>query len=285
MRIVTFIIDGEARLGVLVGDVVHAAAGLPDGVTSLRRLLAVKGLAGLAGLSASTEQTWPLSTVELAPPLPDPGKIICVGVNYRTHREETDHASIPHPTIFTRFADTQVAAEQPVLRPAATDQFDYEGELAVVIGEFAHAVSKEQAWTYVAGLSVYNDFTARDWQKHSTQWIPGKNFPGTGAFGPALVTLDEVGDIQSQTLITRVNGQIRQKAQISDMILDVPSLISYISTFTPLYPGDVLVTGTPGGVGKFMTPPVFLQSDDEVEVEITGVGILRNAITVPAEVA
>ncbi len=277
MRLVTFAVDGQVRLGALTGDTVTELSELPPGVDDLKSLLAA-----VAPEELSTVRTngahWELSAVELLPVIPNPGKILCVGVNYRTHREETGRAEIQHPTIFTRFADTQTGHGATVAHPAATDSFDYEGELAVIIGRDASNVQADNAWSYVAGVAPYNDMTARDWQVHSSQWIPGKNFPGSGGFGPALVTMDEIDDIGKAELTTRVNGDVRQHATVSDMIFDVPALIAYISTFTPLSPGDVIVSGTPGGVGKFMTPPTFLKSGDVIEVEITGVGLLRNVI-------
>jgi 2-keto-4-pentenoate hydratase/2-oxohepta-3-ene-1,7-dioic acid hydratase in catechol pathway len=157
--------------------------------------------------------------------------------------------------------------------------------LAVIIGAPAFRVGKAEALDVVAGYSVYNDFTVRDWQRHTTQWIPGKNFPGTGAFGPALVSKDEVADPRDLTLTTRVNGEIRQLAAVSDLIFDIPELIEYITQFTALHPGDVIVTGTPGGVGQFMDPPTFLQDGDVVEVDIPGIGTLRNAVIVEELVA
>ncbi|MFE7393514.1 fumarylacetoacetate hydrolase family protein [Streptomyces sp. NPDC057582] len=139
-------------------------------------------------------------------------------------------------------------------------------------------VTAAEAWSHVAGVSVFNDLTARDWQRHSPQWTPGKNFPGTGAFGPALVTPDELPDFGTLTLTTRVNGQVRQHAALTDLVFDIPHLIAYISTFTPLTPGDILVTGTPGGVGQFMNPPAFLHPGDVVEIDMPGVGTLRNTV-------
>jgi 2-keto-4-pentenoate hydratase/2-oxohepta-3-ene-1,7-dioic acid hydratase in catechol pathway len=231
----------------------------------------------LTGASTSAG-LWSLDEVTFLPPVTNPGKIICVGVNYRTHREETGLKDGAQPTIFTRFADTQVGHNAAAIRPDATARFDYEGELAVIIGSTAHHVRPDDAWSHIAGVSVYNDFSVRDWQKHSTQWIPGKNFPGTGAFGPALVTVDELPAIETLSLTTRVNGEVRQHALVADLIFDIPTLIAYITTFTTLRPGDVIVTGTPGGVGQFMDPPTFLTAGDKVEVEITGVGILRNTV-------
>jgi 2-keto-4-pentenoate hydratase/2-oxohepta-3-ene-1,7-dioic acid hydratase in catechol pathway len=216
------------------------------------------------------------SEVEFLPVIPDPGKILCVGLNYRAHAEEAGRTAGGYPTIFTRFADTQIGHGQPACRP--NDAFDYEGELAVVIGRDAHHVSRDEAMSVVAGYSCYNDFTVRDWQAHTSQWTPGKNFPGTGAFGPYLVPRDEVLSVADLTLTTRVNGETRQSAPVSLMVFDISELVAYASSFTPLAAGDVIVSGTPGGIGYFMDPPTFLQDGDEVEVEVSGIGVLRNTV-------
>ncbi|WP_218042057.1 fumarylacetoacetate hydrolase family protein [Streptomyces abyssomicinicus] len=218
------------------------------------------------------------SEVEYLPVIPDPGKIVCIGVNYRTHLAETGRAAGPAPTVFTRFADSQTGHLCPVAIPSVSTQFDYEGELAVVIGAPAHRVAAEDALAVVAGYCAYNDFTARDWQRQTSQWIPGKNFPATGAMGPFLVPAAEFTDLDSRTLETRVNGERRQSASLGDLEFGIGRLIEHVSGFTPLAPGDVIVTGTPGGVGLFMDPPALLEAGDVVEVEITGLGILCNEI-------
>ncbi|MHA2787645.1 fumarylacetoacetate hydrolase family protein [Corynebacterium sp. S7] len=219
------------------------------------------------------------SEVTFLPAVPDPVKILCIGVNYRTHQKETGKGlDMKVPTVFTRFTDSQIGHLQPAEMPSNTTQFDYEGELAVVISKPAHRVSTEEAMDYVAGYGIYNDFTCRDWQRETTQWIPGKNFPGTGAFGPYLIPLSDIEDFDSKTLETRVNGEVRQHASMSDLYFSIPELIAHITGFTKLNPGDVIITGTPGGVGLFMDPPALLSEGDKVEVEITGLGILKNTV-------
>jgi 2-keto-4-pentenoate hydratase/2-oxohepta-3-ene-1,7-dioic acid hydratase in catechol pathway len=276
MRLLTFNADGSSRVGVLIDGGIAELA--PDLGADLRAILTKHGLTEIAERTAGLAATWQLADVELLPPIPNPGKIICVGVNYRTHRDETGLKPVEYPTLFTRFADTQIGYGASAIKPEVTSRFDYEGELAVIIGTRAYKVAPENAWDYIAGVSVYNDFTVRDWQKHSSQWIPGKNFPATGAFGPTLVTRDELADFDSIRLQTLVNGTIRQDATLADLIFGVPALVGYITRFTALAPGDVIVTGTPGGVGQFMDPPTFLQPGDVVEVQISGVGSLRNAV-------
>lgn len=220
--------------------------------------------------------------IEFLPAITDPGKIICIGVNYRSHQQETGRAAHQAeqkaPTIFTRFADSQMGHLAPAAMPASTNEFDYEGEMALVISKEGFHVPEDEAFDYVAGYGAYNDFSVRDWQLSTTQWTPGKNFPGTGGFGPYLVPAADLGDINGLTLETRVNGETRQKASVADLYFTIPQLIAYVTGFTRLSAGDVIVTGTPGGVGRFMTPPGLLSAGDVVEVEITGLGTLRNTV-------
>lgn len=220
----------------------------------------------------------PLDGAKLLPVIPEPGKIICVGVNYRTHRDEIGKPGPDAPILFARFADSQIAAGDEAIKPLFSDFFDYEGELALVIGAPAYRVKREDAESVIAGYSIYNDFTVRDWQRAASQWMPGKTFPGTGAFGPWFVPAAEIADVSQLTLETRVNGEVRQSGAVADLVFDIPFLIEYVSTFTPLAPGDVIVTGTPGGVGFFMDPPGLLNDGDQVEVEVSGIGVLRNVV-------
>jgi 2-keto-4-pentenoate hydratase/2-oxohepta-3-ene-1,7-dioic acid hydratase in catechol pathway len=165
-----------------------------------------------------------------------------------------------------------------VLRRAFSERFDWEGELAFVIGKGGRHIAKENAFEHIAGYACFNDMSVRDWQKHTHQFTPGKNFPGTAPFGPALVTRDEVPDVTALTLETRVNGQVMQYASLGDLIFDIPTIVAYVSRFTPLAPGDVIATGTPGGVGDRREPPLYMKEGDVAEVEITGLGVLRNRI-------
>ncbi|MFA7944814.1 fumarylacetoacetate hydrolase family protein [Pseudomonas brenneri] len=219
-----------------------------------------------------------IADVTFLPVISNPGKILCIGINYATHVRETGRDMPTYPMIFTRFADSQTAHMQPILRPAASHKLDFEGELAVVIGKTARHVDQADALDYVAGYSCYNDGSVRDWQKHTIQFVPGKNFPQTGSFGPWLVTSDEIKNPQDLELTTRLNGEVMQHTNTSDMIFEVRKLIEYCTTFTELAPGDVIVTGTTGGVGAFREPPVWMKPGDIVEVEISSIGILRNII-------
>lgn len=278
MRIVSYLSGGTPSYGVLQGDRVVDRRTLGLSAPTVRDLIAEGGLPSESAVAAASE-TIALSDVELLPPLV-PGKILCAGVNFPTHREETGQApeKPEYPVIFSRFADSVVAHGVPLRRPAETEKFDYEGELAVVIGRRAWHVSLEEALDHVFGWSVFNDGSVRDWQRHSPQWIPGKNFYRSGSFGPTLVTVDSLSDIGQSRLQTRVNGEVRQDALIKDMVFSVAELIAYCSTFTPLEPGDVIAAGTPGGVGLFFDPPRLLQAGDVVEIEIDEVGVLTNAV-------
>lgn len=271
--------DGTATWGVALDGRVHDLG--PSG-TSLADSLGEAVTTGIFGQVTSDSlkdaPTHAEADISYLPCLSAPGKIICIGVNYRTHQEESGKTGQTAPTIFTRFADTQMGHLQPAVKPGSTTKFDYEGEMALVIGKEAWHVAPEDAFQHVAGYANYNDFSARDWQKAASQWIPGKNFPSTGGFGPYLVPGGDVGDVSALTLETRVNGEVRQHASVADLYFDIPTLINYVTGFTRLSPGDVIVTGTPGGVGLFWGEGGLLNDGDVVEVEVTGLGILRNTV-------
>jgi len=235
-------------------------------------------MAAIRTIAREAKATLAWADLELLPVVPDPQKILCVGINYLEHVKETGRDIPEKPTIFTRFADSQTAHNAAIVRPAASGNLDFEGELAVVIGRHARHVKAANAFDYVAGYSCYNDGSVRDWQRHASQFTPGKNFPRTGGFGPWLVTADELGDPSRLSLTTRLNGEVVQHATTDDLIFDVPALIEYCSTFTELGPGDVIITGTTGGVGAFRQPPLWMKAGDVVEVEISKIGVLKNTI-------
>ena len=277
MKIASFKTAAGASYGVVTGDGIVDAGRLARDLPTLKARLAAGGLDALRAL-AGNKPDYKLEEVELLPTIPDPGKIFCIGVNYASHLAETSQPKPPHPMIFTRFADTQVGAGQPMIRPRESGNFDYEGELAVVIGKAGRRIAREDALAHVAGYACYNDGSIRDWQRHTSQFTPGKNFAGTGSFGPWLVTTDEIPDVSRLTIATRLNGVEVQRAPISDLVFDVPTLIEYCSTFINLAAGDVIVTGTTGGVGAYRKPPLWMKEGDTVEVEISGIGILRNPV-------
>lgn len=277
MKFVSFKNEQGHGFGVIEGDqVVDLSRQFPNAST-LRQLIASVSLTEVRRRMSEAPRLQ-LTDAELLPPIVDAGKIFCVGVNYADHRAETGRTEIAHPTIFTRFNDTHVGHGSELRMPRGSASFDYEGELAIVIGTAGTHISEENAWQHVFGFSVYNDGTEREWQRHSNQWIPGKNLVESGAFGPWLVTVDEVPDIANERLVTRVDGEERQNAKLGEMIFGIPALIHYISGFSPLDAGDVIVTGTPGGVGMARTPPTYLKVGQRVEVEITGVGVLSNVV-------
>ncbi|MEO8225278.1 MAG: fumarylacetoacetate hydrolase family protein [Gammaproteobacteria bacterium] len=212
------------------------------------------------------------------PAVPNPGRILCVGINYLKHIEEMGREKPAYPTLFTRFPDTLVGHGEPVVRPRLSTRYDYEGELALVIGKPGRYVPAAEALDYVAGYTCFLDGSLRDWQQHTTQFIPGKNFPSTGACGPWLVTTDEIPDPAVLRLETRVNGEVLQAAPVSDLCFDVRRIVEYCSGFCQLNPGDIIATGTPSGVGFARKPPRWLVPGDVVEVEISGIGILKNTV-------
>ena len=218
------------------------------------------------------------SDITFLPVIPRPNKILCIGLNYEKHRIETKREVSGYPTIFTRFPDTQVAHNQFLVKPNASDRFDFEGELAVIIGKGGRYISEDSAMDHIAGYSCYNDGSIRDWQKHTSQFTPGKNFPYTGAFGPFLVIRETIKNYKNLKIQTRLNDTVVQDAVLEQLIFDIPRIISYCSSFNCLSTGDVIVTGTPGGVGDRRDPPLYLKSGDKIEVEISEVGILKNFV-------
>jgi 2-keto-4-pentenoate hydratase/2-oxohepta-3-ene-1,7-dioic acid hydratase in catechol pathway len=282
MKYCTFIRAGEVGYGVLgdtdVWDLSHA---LCRDYGDLKSLLAAVATGSGPDLrrTLQTAPSLPLETVELLAPIPNPDKIFCVGYNYLSHVEETGKTVPERPFIFTRFADTLVGHGSPLVRPAESTSFDYQGALAVIIGKGGRRIRTEHASSHIAGYSCFNEASLRDWQRHSPTFIAGKNFPCTGAFGPAVVSVDELPDWRAVTIRTRLNGVLVQNEAASKMLVGVEQLISYLSTFTPLHAGDVIVTGTPGGVGACRNPKLWLAPGDVVEVEIDGLGVLRNPIT------
>ena len=218
------------------------------------------------------------SDITWLPVIPNPDKIVCVGLNYEEHRVETGREKTEQPALFLRVAESQVGHEQAIVRPRESTHLDFEAEIALVIGRPGRRIAQKDAWQHIAGYSCYNDGSVREWQRHTVQWTAGKNFARTGAFGPWMVTADEIPPGTELSLSCRLNGERMQHATTAQMIFKVPKLIEYISSFTTLLPGDVIVTGTPGGVGARRNPPVWMKPGDKVEVEIDKVGILENGI-------
>lgn len=277
MKLISFIRVGRPTFGAVVEGGVVELAGF-GGARTLREALAAGLLSELADHVAGRAPELSRSDINLLPVIPDPAKILCIGLNYIKHKQETGRPDVDHPTVFTRYADSQVGHMQPMVRPAVSGQFDYEGEMAVIIGKGGRNIPEDRALDHVAGYSCYNDGSVRDWQRHTAQFTPGKTFPGTGAFGPCLVTADAVGDYRKLPIQTRLNGKVMQDASLADLIFPVERLIAYCSTFTSLAPGDVILSGTPGGVGDKRQPPIYMRPGDQVEVEIGALGTLINPV-------
>ena len=264
--------DGTPSWGIVKGEsVIDMGSRAP----ALRH--AVWATASLAE-EAARPADFRLADVTYLPPIPDPDKILCVGLNYLSHIKEGGREPPEKPIIFTRYPNSQVGHGERMVRPNASNTFDYEGELAVVIGRQCRHVKQADWQSVVAGYACYNDGSIREWQRHSSQFIPGKNFHKSGAFGPWLVTPDEMGDPTKAHLMTRLNGVEQQHATVDDLCFDIPTLIEYCSTFTQLEAGDVIVTGTTGGVGAYQKPPLWMKPGDTIEVEISNIGVLRNPI-------
>jgi 2-keto-4-pentenoate hydratase/2-oxohepta-3-ene-1,7-dioic acid hydratase in catechol pathway len=276
MKLISYLKDDSESCGLWVeAGVIDLPRRMGSRARDLRSLLESDLLGEVAQYRDETPD-FLFQDLRLAPVIPNPRNVLCVGLNYEDHRAETRRPQVDHPTIFMRVQESLAAHGSPLWIPTESDQFDYEGELAIVIGRQGRRIPEAAAWDHVAGVSCFNEGTVRDWQYHTHQFGPGKNFPGTGAFGPAFVTLDELPDDRALKLETRVNGEVVQSVLTSQMIFPVPRLIAYCSTFMTLYPGDVIVTGTPGGVGAKRQPPKWLAPGDTVEVDIEHVGTLRN---------
>jgi 2-keto-4-pentenoate hydratase/2-oxohepta-3-ene-1,7-dioic acid hydratase in catechol pathway len=279
MRFVSFEVAGRASYGVATDGGIHdLGARLGEVAPDLQHYLAAAALGFNAPMPKTMLADYAAGEFRYLPAVPNPAKILCVGLNYQDHRKETGRPEAPHPAIFVRFADSLTAHNALIALPEVSTSLDYEGELAVVIGAPAFRVPEARALDHVAGYACFNDATLRDWQHHTHQFTPGKNFPRTGALGPELVTPDEVRDFAGAAIETRLNGTVMQSAKLGDMIFSVARIISYLSGFTALKPGDVIATGTPGGVGFKRQPPLFMKAGDKVEVSIEGVGHLSNTI-------
>ena len=288
MRLLSFSAHGKAGLAVQDGGgsfkgLLEGDRGYPGplarwvGLDEPARSEAARALA--AGAPVDLEQ------VAVLPPFSS-GKIICVGLNYRDHAAESSMQVPEHPTLFARFASSLIGHGAPLRRPPESEKFDYEGELVAVIGRGGRRIDKARALEHVAGYSIFNDGSIRDFQLRTTQWTMGKNFDGTGAFGPVFVTSDELPPgARGLKIETRLNGQTVQSASTDDLIFDIATLVSSISVGITLEPGDLIVTGTPSGVGAARKPPLFMKAGDLCEVEIEGIGILSNRVEDEAETA
>jgi len=279
MKLISFVASGRTSYGAVVRDgVIDLGRRLGDRYPTLRAAIAGGALDRTAAEGGAASPDMALSQVTLLPPITDPDKIICAGRNYRAHAAEAGGPPPENPQVFLRLVNTLVAHDQPMVCPKMSGDFDYEGELALIIGRSGRHIAKSDALSHVFGYTCFNDGSIRDIQfKHSI--AAGKNFHATGGFGPWIVTADEIPDPTRLRLVTLLNGNEVPHTGIDDLILDIPTLISYCSDWTPLVAGDVISTGTPEGVGFARKPPLWMKPGDVVEVEIDGgLGILRNPI-------
>lgn len=278
MKLASFLFEGSPRYGAVTENGIVELTSKLSSWPTLKSLLAADGLAAAAAVIENTPASIAISQVEWLPVIPDPDKIICIGLNYREHVAETGRDVAEKPTLFARYAASQVGHLAPLVKPIVSDEFDFEGEVAVIIGKAGRHIPAAKALEHIAGYSCYNDASVRDWQRHTSQFLAGKTFASTGAFGPWLVTADEIADPARLTIETRLNGQVVQHATTDLMITSVPELMEYISTILPLAPGDVIVSGTPGGIGARRKPPLFMKHGDVVEVEVDRIGVLLNTV-------
>lgn len=285
MRLITFGTTGQWTAAIEIAgravplDVAARAAGWSETGLTNRRLLAM-GAARMAELAeaAQTQPGAPVSCLRLGPPIPDPQKIICIGLNYHDHAKEVGAMPPPTPIFFAKFANSLIGPQDDVIPPRDENHVDYEAELAVVIGRTGRYIRREEALAHVAGAMAFNDVSARDFQFANQLWTSGKAVDTFGPCGPALVTLDALGDIQDLPVMARVNGRTVQNGTTAAMIFCIAELIEYLTRVMTLEPGDIIATGTPAGVARAHTPPHFLRAGDIVEVEIPGIGILSNTV-------
>jgi len=274
------IVDGDEVI--VVRDLVPDAPGEMIGVIAAGEPLRTKLAAALR--SAPAEARRPIGSVELRPPIPKPGKILCLGLNYAAHAKEGGNEVPDYPTVFVRVTTSLVGPGAPVIRPRLSEKLDYEVELVIVIGRRCHDVAEDDALAHVFGYTIMNDVSVRDYQRRTSQWTMGKNFDGTGPMGPAIVTADELpAGAQGLGIRTRLNGELLQDGNTADMVFPVPRIVTLLSQVMTLEPGDVIATGTPSGVGHARRPPLWMKPGDVVACEIEGIGTLANPIVDAAD--
>jgi 2-keto-4-pentenoate hydratase/2-oxohepta-3-ene-1,7-dioic acid hydratase in catechol pathway len=279
MKLLSFERNGQPGFGAMVDGGVIDLTGKIAGARSLKELLAAGATGQARDYCKGARPDFALKDCTLLPVIPNPNKIICIGVNYAEHANEAGaKAATDYPTIFLRLPEVLIGSGDPLIRPKVSEQFDYEGELAVIIGRSGAHIPESEAMSYVAGYSCFNDASVRDWQFHTRQFGMGKNFCNSGPFGPWMVTADEIADYRQLTLRTLLNGEEVQHTTCGQMIFSVPKLISYVSQALPWSPGDVISTGTPSGVARFRNPQRYMRAGDTLAVEISSIGVLSNPV-------
>ena len=278
MKFVSFLLKGEAKFGISDGKNIIDLTDKILGARTLKELIEKKAISEAKKYASENDKNININEIEFLPLIPNPGKIICVGLNYSEHVKETGKTVEENPVVFLRVSKSQTAHNQYIQRPKVSTKLDFEGEMAVIMSEAGKHIKSNEAMKCIVGYSCYNESTVRDFQKHTSQFTMGKNFEKTGSFGPHMVLAEDIPDYTKLKIQTRLNGKVMQDANLNQLIFDIPNLISYISKALPWNAGDVLVTGTPGGVGFKRNPPVFMKDGDKVEVEISDIGVLSNII-------
>ena len=279
MNFISFLNNNEERFGIVFNNKVTDLTGQINNIKSLKELIQFNCLEEGRSYAKNNPGDIDINSIKLLPVIPNPSKIICVGLNYHEHVKETEKAIADNPVTFQRFNDSQVAHMENMIIPKASDNLDFEGEMALIMKDSESHLSEDDALKYIAGYSCYNDGSVRDWQRHTKSTFGmGKNFKKTGSFGPHMVLAQDIDDYKQLTIKTYLNGEVMQSASLSQLIFDLPFLISYVSKALPWRAGDVLVTGTPGGVGFKRNPPIYLKEGDKVDITISEIGTLSNTL-------
>jgi 2-keto-4-pentenoate hydratase/2-oxohepta-3-ene-1,7-dioic acid hydratase in catechol pathway len=271
--------NNEERFGIVSDNKVTDLTGQVNNTNSLKELIKSNGLQKGRNYAKNNPGEIDLNSIKLLPVIPNPSKIICVGLNYHDHVKETEKTVADNPVTFQRFNDSQTAHLQDMIIPKASDKLDFEGEMALIMKDTGSHINEDNALNCIAGYSCYNDGSVRDWQRHTKSTFGmGKNFKKTGSFGPHMVMAEDIDDYKKLTIETFLNGEVMQSASLSQLIFDLPFLISYVSKALPWRAGDVVVTGTPGGVGFKRNPPIYLKEGDKVDISISEIGTLSNTL-------
>ena len=279
MNFISFLNNNEERFGIVFNNKVTDLTGQINNIKSLKELIQFNCLEEGRSYAKNNPGDIDINSIKLLPVIPNPSKIICVGLNYHEHVKETEKTIADNPVTFQRFNDSQVAHMENMIIPKASDNLDFEGEMALIMKDSESHLSEDDALKYIAGYSCYNDGSVRDWQRHTKSTFGmGKNFKKTGSFGPHMVLAQDIDDYKQLTIKTYLNGEVMQSASLSQLIFDLPFLISYVSKALPWRAGDVLVTGTPGGVGFKRNPPIYLKEGDKVDIVISEIGTLSNTL-------
>ena len=279
MNFISFLNNNEESFGIVFNNKVTDLTGQINNIKSLKELIQFNCLEEGRSYAKNNPGDIDINSIKLLPVIPNPSKIICVGLNYHEHVKETEKTIADNPVTFQRFNDSQVAHMENMIIPKASNNLDFEGEMALIMKDSESHLSEEDALKYIAGYSCYNDGSVRDWQRHTKSTFGmGKNFKKTGSFGPHMVLAQDIDDYKQLTIKTYLNGEVMQSASLSQLIFDLPFLISYVSKALPWRAGDVLVTGTPGGVGFKRNPPIYLKEGDKVDITISEIGTLSNTL-------